>query len=291
MWLPCEIWDHAAKTSQELIRKGSTVKCVGTLISNKWTDKVSGEERKQFRYRINKLLTDKEFHDLTTILEVNHDLSIRGRPPNSLGSGDDSQFSNDFPDMDNQVSLSFAEGEAQRNQRNSRDWSRSGTPAQSTTLRSTSREPSSTAKSTEQQEPRRQPPAVNLQYVQEQQRKMWNRVPPMAPPSTTMNSDAESRDEAVPLPTWGAIEESNNFWSNSWDSGYRRGRVWDTSAIYSCLEAQILRIQSSLVSKFSVLSISAGIVKALNTISSSRTHFRIMLSCLFNSLHHNIICF
>lgn len=70
MWISCEVWDDVATKHKATIRRGSHFKSVGNLISNKWLDKSTGEERKQFRYRISKILTDSEFYEVTRLLAV-----------------------------------------------------------------------------------------------------------------------------------------------------------------------------------------------------------------------------
>lgn len=70
MWISCEVWDDMATKNKDLFRRGSHFKSVGNLISNKWVDKSTGEERKQFRYRISKILTDSEFYEVTKLLDL-----------------------------------------------------------------------------------------------------------------------------------------------------------------------------------------------------------------------------
>ena len=60
MWINVEVWDNTAKESLQKFRKGAPFHGLGTLIFNKWTDKASGEERKQFKYRLQKLMTADE---------------------------------------------------------------------------------------------------------------------------------------------------------------------------------------------------------------------------------------
>lgn len=91
MWVSAEIWDDSAKLYRSQIKKGGNVKCVGHLISNKWTDKNSGEERKQFRFRISRILSEKEFVDITNLLESDSTTNSR-----TLSTEDDSSFSTEM---------------------------------------------------------------------------------------------------------------------------------------------------------------------------------------------------
>ena len=67
MWVNVEVWDEVAKSNSENFRKGATLHGLGTLIFSKWIDKTTGEERKQFKHRLLKILTAEEmtlFDDL-----------------------------------------------------------------------------------------------------------------------------------------------------------------------------------------------------------------------------------
>lgn len=78
MWINVEVWDRAAKESIQHFRKGASFNGLGTLIFNKWTDKGTGEERKQFKYRMQKLMTADEmalFNDLDAMTVDNSDSS------------------------------------------------------------------------------------------------------------------------------------------------------------------------------------------------------------------------
>jgi single-stranded DNA-binding protein len=68
MWIKCEVWDDIAKEHLVMLRKGSKFNCVGNIISNKWTDKNNGEERKQFSIRVNKILSSTEMQQLVNII-------------------------------------------------------------------------------------------------------------------------------------------------------------------------------------------------------------------------------
>ena len=54
MWLSSEIWDEEAKRglNEGIIRKGAKFAGMGTLIFNKWQDKMTGEDRKILKCRI-----------------------------------------------------------------------------------------------------------------------------------------------------------------------------------------------------------------------------------------------
>lgn len=60
MWINVEVWDAVAKDNVQLFRKGATLNGLGTLIFNKWIDKSSGEERKQFKHRLLKVISKEE---------------------------------------------------------------------------------------------------------------------------------------------------------------------------------------------------------------------------------------
>lgn len=83
MWISCEVWDDIATKNKELFRRGSHFKSVGNLISNKWVDKSTGEERKQFRYRISKILTDSEFYEVMNLLDLDSSEKSSSLDPSS----------------------------------------------------------------------------------------------------------------------------------------------------------------------------------------------------------------
>lgn len=66
MWLSAEIWDDDAKAALEdgILRKGAKIGGMGTMIFNKWTDKATGEERKMFKFRMQKLMERDELEEL-----------------------------------------------------------------------------------------------------------------------------------------------------------------------------------------------------------------------------------
>jgi single-stranded DNA-binding protein len=85
MWISCEVWDDMATNNKAHFHRGGRIKSVGNLISNKWVDKNTGEERKQFRYRISKILTDSEFYEVTKLLDL--DSSEESSLDTASGSG------------------------------------------------------------------------------------------------------------------------------------------------------------------------------------------------------------
>ena len=67
MWINVEVWDEVAKNNSQKFRKGATLHGLGTLIFSKWIDKATGEERKQFKHRLLKIMSADEmtlFDDL-----------------------------------------------------------------------------------------------------------------------------------------------------------------------------------------------------------------------------------
>ena len=70
MWINSEIWDDLAKEQIGNIRKGSKFSGIGKLIFNKWTDKISGEERKIFKSRILKVMQQDELASITESMEL-----------------------------------------------------------------------------------------------------------------------------------------------------------------------------------------------------------------------------
>jgi single-stranded DNA-binding protein len=63
------MWNGVARSYNKVIKKGYSIRAVGHLISSKWVDKNTGEDRKQFRFRITKLLRDEEFQAITSSTE------------------------------------------------------------------------------------------------------------------------------------------------------------------------------------------------------------------------------
>lgn len=69
MWVSVELWDNEAKAQFSNIQKGQKLNGIGYLIFNKWTDKNSGEERKQFRLRLTKIVSDELMKGLLEPIE------------------------------------------------------------------------------------------------------------------------------------------------------------------------------------------------------------------------------
>ncbi len=51
MWLSVEMWDTLAKDALDAgaVTKGAKIGGMGTLILNKWTDKQTGEDKRQLK--------------------------------------------------------------------------------------------------------------------------------------------------------------------------------------------------------------------------------------------------
>ncbi|KAJ1431704.1 hypothetical protein B484DRAFT_448223, partial [Ochromonadaceae sp. CCMP2298] len=105
MWMPAEMFDDVAKAALLTLRKGSEVHAAGYLIHNKWVDKASGEERKQFRLRVSKLLNVDEFQAVQDIFETVD--SSRSKGAGGTYNAD-SGFASEPPSMDDQTSDSSA---------------------------------------------------------------------------------------------------------------------------------------------------------------------------------------
>lgn len=68
MWVNAELWDDEGKKNMSKMRKGSQFFGVGSLIMNKWIDKVTGEEKKMFKARILKVLSSNDMSSLVETL-------------------------------------------------------------------------------------------------------------------------------------------------------------------------------------------------------------------------------
>lgn len=69
MWLSVEVWDGLAKAHYQELKKGSIIRGVGYIVQNMWIDKLTGEERKMYKLRISKMLTEEAFKTAHTLLE------------------------------------------------------------------------------------------------------------------------------------------------------------------------------------------------------------------------------
>ena len=64
MWMSAEVWDNMARNHQTMLTKGTPISALGVMIHNKWQDKVTGEERKQFKLRITHILDNGEMQEM-----------------------------------------------------------------------------------------------------------------------------------------------------------------------------------------------------------------------------------
>lgn len=64
MWISTEVWDEMAKSNIDFLRKGGPIAGLGSLISNKWIDKTSGEEKKMLKLRILKFMNPEEMNSI-----------------------------------------------------------------------------------------------------------------------------------------------------------------------------------------------------------------------------------
>ena len=75
MWQSIEMWDTKAKQAMNegLIHKGARFAGVGHMIHNKWVDKQTGEDRKQFKVRILSLMSNDELDDVEIAIGISDD--------------------------------------------------------------------------------------------------------------------------------------------------------------------------------------------------------------------------
>ena len=66
MWLSTEIWDDEAKNHFTSLKKGAPLCGTGVLMHNKWIDKQSGEERKQFKLRLLKVMSRNKVEEIVS---------------------------------------------------------------------------------------------------------------------------------------------------------------------------------------------------------------------------------
>jgi len=64
MWLSCEVWNDEARAHQSNMRKGAPLSGLATLIFNRWTDKVTNEERKMIKARFTNILSKEDLADM-----------------------------------------------------------------------------------------------------------------------------------------------------------------------------------------------------------------------------------
>lgn len=94
MWLNCEVWDEEAKHQQQYLRKGVPVSALAYMIFNKWTDKTTGEEKKQYKIRITNILDPSDMQIMLASSGI-QDLV----PQDDASEPSDSGFADHSPDM------------------------------------------------------------------------------------------------------------------------------------------------------------------------------------------------
>ena len=125
MWMNVEMWDTQAKQAMEgSIYKGAKIAGMGHLIFNKWTDKTTGEERKQYKVRILQLMSPEEIEEIEIASGVadgdyyNPPIgsgdSQHGHQQGGGGGATDSQFSNNSPHDEDQTPGSGVWGDRPR---------------------------------------------------------------------------------------------------------------------------------------------------------------------------------
>mmetsp|Transcript_20141 Transcript_20141/g.27749 ORF Transcript_20141/g.27749 Transcript_20141/m.27749 type:complete len:280 (+) Transcript_20141:2-841(+) len=80
MWVQTEVWDTLAEENKSVLKKGMYICGVGTMHCDKWLDKITGEERKLQKLRIQKFLPKDQLSSLLEI--VNNDESADSEPEN-----------------------------------------------------------------------------------------------------------------------------------------------------------------------------------------------------------------
>lgn len=98
MWLSSEVWDDQAKNNQVNFKKGAPVCGMGYLIHNTWKDKVTGEDRKQFKMRFTNILTPEDMADILGSGGIEDLLPS----PTDGDVGSDSAFASESPPMSDQ---------------------------------------------------------------------------------------------------------------------------------------------------------------------------------------------
>ena len=104
MWVNTEVWDDQAKKNAESFSKGSPLNAVGILIFNKWTDKTTGEDRKQFKVRITNVISPDDMGDMlgsSGVLDLEGNGEINPEQDPSVQSSD-SGFQDYAPKDDDQ---------------------------------------------------------------------------------------------------------------------------------------------------------------------------------------------
>ena len=103
MWLSCEVWDNEAREHMEDVKKGAPLAGLAYLIHNKWTDKATGEERKQIKVRFSNILSKEELADMLGSSGVEDIAPLSSGGDDGFAS--DSGFSNDFPAAGDQTAF------------------------------------------------------------------------------------------------------------------------------------------------------------------------------------------
>lgn len=106
MWIQVEVWDELAKKNFELLQKGRRVSGIGALIHQKWIDKSTGDERKQFKLRLLKLIPSSELTELMDTVDDTKAFPQLSMAESSSFSSDlqsDSGFSSTSPRQESQI--------------------------------------------------------------------------------------------------------------------------------------------------------------------------------------------
>ena len=92
-WFDCELWDKNAQMAADYIKKGAKVCVTGSLITNKWVDKQTSQQRKSVKIRV------KSFELLDTKMDGNGAGMMEGGQPQygnnqQMGGGPMQSFDN-----------------------------------------------------------------------------------------------------------------------------------------------------------------------------------------------------
>jgi single-stranded DNA-binding protein len=107
MWLSSEIWDEEAKDALNngILRKGAKLAGMGTLIYNKWQDKMTGEDRKVLKTRILQILNREDIERLGL---------DDGLAKPSYGAQQMGDVYQESPELDNQMPPAIEESSSDR---------------------------------------------------------------------------------------------------------------------------------------------------------------------------------
>lgn len=106
MWISVELWDELARQNAVQYTKGSMIYGVGYMVQNKWIDKLSGEERKMYKMRLTKTMSNEEFSHVTSIFEDTVKDSEHNERSRVIADSD-SAFSVEAPPESDQTSLPY----------------------------------------------------------------------------------------------------------------------------------------------------------------------------------------